>query len=123
MTRKVASKRSTTKAPPAKRSAKRKTAAKPAARASAPRKRAAKKRSGAASSAAIGRVSGSELVARPPLAPSKDRKQRKGVTVYLEPSDKELLDRIASHQSKTLQDLGLEAFTLLFAKHRAAAGA
>ena len=44
-------------------------------------------------SAAIGRVSGSEFAARAPLAPSKDRKQRKGFTVYLEPSDKERLDR------------------------------
>lgn len=123
MTRKVATKRSAAKKPAAKRPAKRKTAAKPkTARAPAPRKRAAKKRSGAASSAAIGRVSGSEFAARVPLAPSKDRKQRKGVTVYLEPSDKERLDRIAGQQSKTLQDLGLEAFALLFEKH-AAAGA
>lgn len=121
MTRKVATKRKTTKpAPAAKPPRKRKTkaAAKtPTAASPPPRKRAQRKRSGAASSAAIGLVSGSEVIARAPAGPSRNRKERKGVTVYMDPAQKERLDQIAGRQSMTLQDLGLEAFELLFDKY------
>ena len=119
MTRKSAPKRKTTGKPaPAKKARKTKRAAKTKSAASqAPRKRAQRARSGAASSAAIGMVSGSEFAPRAPVAPSRSRKQRKGVTVYLEPAQKKVLDQIAAQHVITLQDLGLEAFELLFAKY------
>ena len=105
---------------PAKQPRKTKRTAKSKAKASAsptPRKRAKRTRSGAASSAAIGLVSGSEFVSRAPVGPSRSRKERKGVTVYLEPAQKEMLDRIAAQHTMTLQDLGLEAFGLLFEQY------
>ena len=119
MSRKVATKRKATKkTSPAKRPRKSDTAAKPVAgRSPASRKRTKGKRSGAASSAAIGLVSGSEFVARAPVGPSKNRKERKGVTVYMDPPQKELLDQIGRQHAMTLQDLGLEAFELLFKKY------
>ena len=119
MSRKVATKRKATKkTSPAKRARKSEAVAKPAAARSAPkRKRTKTKRSGAASSAAIGLVSGSEFIARAPISPSKNRKERKGVTVYMDPAQKEILDQIGRQKSMTLQDLGLEAFELLFEKY------
>ena len=119
MSRKVATKRKATKkTSSAKRPRKSDAAAKPAAARSAPpRKRTKAKRSGAASSAAIGLVTGSEFVARAPIGPSKNRKERKGVTIYMDPAQKELLDQIGRQHAMTLQDLGLEAFELLFEKY------
>lgn len=127
MTRKATPKRQTpTKKLPAKkadaarqpRKSKSKGATKTKSAASAAsRKRTNRARSGAASSAVLGLVSGSDVLPRTPAGPSRSRKQRKGVTVYLAPAQKDLLDKIAAHHAITLQDLGLEAFDLLFAKY------
>ena len=54
---------------------------------------------------------------RAPGAQSRSRKQRKGVTFYLEPEQKKVVDQIAAQHAITLQDLVLEAFELLFAKY------
>lgn len=45
---------------------------------------------------------------------SKDRKQLKGIAIYMNPAAKRLLDKIALDHERTVQDLGIEALNLLF---------
>lgn len=44
----------------------------------------------------------------------KDRKQLKGIAIYMHPLAKDVLDKIALEQKRTVQELGLEALNLLF---------
>jgi hypothetical protein len=44
----------------------------------------------------------------------KGRKALKGISIYMHPLAKEVLDRIAREQGRTVQALGLEALNLLF---------
>lgn len=55
-------------------------------------------------------------VAGEPLG--KGRKGKKGIAIYMSPAAKEVLDRIAHEQRRSVQDLGLEALNLLFRKYR-----
>ncbi|MGI9423528.1 MAG: ribbon-helix-helix domain-containing protein [Hyphomicrobiaceae bacterium] len=47
----------------------------------------------------------------------KDRKQRKGIAIYMHPLAKDVLDTIARENGKTVQDLGIEALNLLFVRY------
>lgn len=47
----------------------------------------------------------------------KDRKQRKGIAIYMHPLAKDVLDDIARENGKTVQDLGIEALNLLFVRY------
>ena len=47
----------------------------------------------------------------------KDRKQRKGIAVYMHPLAKDVLDKIARENGRTVQDLGIEALNLLFVRY------
>lgn len=44
----------------------------------------------------------------------RGRKALKGISIYMHPLAKDVLDKIAREQAKTVQDLGLEALNLLF---------
>ena len=44
----------------------------------------------------------------------KGRKAMKGISIYMHPLAKDVLDKIAAEQDRTVQDLGLEALNLLF---------
>ena len=44
----------------------------------------------------------------------KGRKSLKGISIYMHPLAKDVLDRIAQEQRRTVQELGLEALNLLF---------
>jgi hypothetical protein len=44
----------------------------------------------------------------------KGRRALKGISIYMHPLAKEVLDKIALEQNRTVQDLGLEALNLLF---------
>lgn len=44
----------------------------------------------------------------------KGRKALKGISIYMHPLAKDVLDKIAAEQDRTVQDLGLEALNLLF---------
>jgi hypothetical protein len=46
----------------------------------------------------------------------KNRKLQKGISIYMHPLAKDVLDAIADEHGKKIQDLGLEALNLLF-KH------
>lgn len=45
---------------------------------------------------------------------AKGRKALKGISIYMHPLAKDVLDRIAREQDRTVQELGLEALNLLF---------
>jgi hypothetical protein len=45
---------------------------------------------------------------------AKGRKALKGIAIYMHPLAKEVLDKIAAGQGRTVQELGLEALNLLF---------
>ena len=47
----------------------------------------------------------------------KGRKALKGISIYMHPLAKEVLDGIAREQGRTVQDLGLEALNLLFQRY------
>jgi hypothetical protein len=47
----------------------------------------------------------------------KGRKALKGISIYMHPLAKEVLDRIAREHGRTVQDLGLEALNLLFRRY------
>lgn len=47
----------------------------------------------------------------------KGRKALKGISIYMHPLAKEVLDKIAQDQRRTVQDLGLEALNLLFQRY------
>ena len=70
--------------------------------------------------AAIRARSGVERRKPEPLAPApaypngKSRKALKGISIYMHPLAKDVLDKIAAEQDRTVQDLGLEALNLLF---------
>lgn len=56
----------------------------------------------------------------PPVASypiGKGRKGRKGITIYMHPLAKEVLDKISREHRKTVQDLGLEALNLMFRQY------
>lgn len=44
----------------------------------------------------------------------KARKSLKGISIYMHPLAKDVLDRIAREQDRSVQELGLEALNLLF---------
>lgn len=44
----------------------------------------------------------------------KGRRSLKGISIYMHPLAKDVLDKIAREQGRTVQDLGLEALNLLF---------
>lgn len=44
----------------------------------------------------------------------KGRKSLRGISIYMHPLAKQILDKIAREQDRTVQDLGLEALNLLF---------
>jgi hypothetical protein len=51
----------------------------------------------------------------PPSYPiGKGRKGLKSMAIYMHPLAKEVLDKIAAQQKRTVQDLGIEALNLLF---------
>jgi hypothetical protein len=54
--------------------------------------------------------------ASPPdaLPTGKGRKGRKAIAIYMLPVAKDVLDKIAREQRRTVQDLGIEALNLLF---------
>ncbi|MFN3868482.1 MAG: ribbon-helix-helix domain-containing protein [Hyphomicrobiaceae bacterium] len=52
-----------------------------------------------------------------PFPTGKGRKSLKGISIYMNPLAKEVLDKIAKEQQRTVQDLGLEALNLLFRKY------
>ncbi len=54
--------------------------------------------------------------AQPPTAYpiGRGRKAQKGISIYMHPLAKDVLDSIARAQGRTVQDLGLEALNLLF---------
>ena len=70
--------------------------------------------------AAIRARSGVERRKPEPPAPTpaypigKGRKALKGISIYMHPLAKDVLDKIAAEQDRTVQDLGLEALNLLF---------
>ena len=70
--------------------------------------------------AAIRARSGVERRKPEPPAPApaypigKGRKALKGISIYMHPLAKDVLDKIAAQHGKTVQDLGLEALNLLF---------
>jgi hypothetical protein len=79
---------------------------KPAGGAAAQRKAAIRARSG---------VERRKAETKPESYPiGKGRKAQKGISIYMHPLAKEVLDRIAREQERTVQDLGLEALNLLF---------
>ena len=47
----------------------------------------------------------------------KGRKALKVISIYMHPLAKDILDRIARDQDRTVQDLGLEALNLLFVQY------
>lgn len=47
----------------------------------------------------------------------KGRKALKGIAIYMHPLAKDVLDKIARDQRRTVQDLGLEALNLLFVRY------
>ena len=47
----------------------------------------------------------------------KGRKALKGISIYMHPLAKDVLDTIAREQKRTVQDLGLEALNLLFQRY------
>ncbi len=47
----------------------------------------------------------------------KGRKALKGISIYMHPLAKDVLDEIARKQGRTVQDLGLEALNLLFERY------
>jgi Antitoxin-like ribbon-helix-helix len=49
-----------------------------------------------------------------PTVLPKGRKGQKAIAIYMHPVAKDLLVKIAHGQSKTIQDLGIEALNLLF---------
>lgn len=59
-----------------------------------------------------------ERAAEPAKYPiGKGRKALKGISIYMHPLAKEVLDRIAREHGRTVQDLGLEALNLLFRRY------
>lgn len=48
----------------------------------------------------------------------RGRTGKKGIAIYMSPAAKEVLDRIAHEQRRSVQDLGIEALNLLFRKYR-----
>ena len=44
----------------------------------------------------------------------KGRKHLKGISIYMHPLAKDILDKIAREQGRTVQELGLEALNLLY---------
>lgn len=69
--------------------------------------------------AALRARSGVERSPPPSSAPAaypigKGRKAQKGISIYMHPMAKSVLDGIADEQGKKIQDLGLEALNLLF---------
>lgn len=44
----------------------------------------------------------------------KGRKSLRGISIYMHPLAKQILDKIAREHERTVQDLGLEALNLLF---------
>ena len=56
--------------------------------------------------------------AEPEVYPiGRGRKALKGISIYMHPLAKDVLDRIAQQQKRTVQELGLEALNLLFAHY------
>ena len=47
----------------------------------------------------------------------KGRKMLKGISIYMHPLAKDVLDKIAREHHRTVQDLGLEALNLLFRRY------
>jgi Antitoxin-like ribbon-helix-helix len=85
----------------------RKNAREKNARAAAQRKAAVRARSG------VDRRK-PEPAAAPAYPIGKGRKALKGISIYMHPLAKDVLDKIAREQDLTVQELGLEALNLLF---------
>ena len=64
--------------------------------------------SGVKRGAPAGRDSDAEVVT------GKGRKGRRSIAIYMQPLAKDLLDRIAHENKKSIQTLGIEALNLLF---------
>lgn len=58
-----------------------------------------------------------ESVGAQPFPTGKRRKELKGIAIYMHPLAKDVLDKIARDQRRTVQDLGLEALNLLFVRY------
>jgi hypothetical protein len=54
---------------------------------------------------------------RPPLAPTKARREKRGIAIYMDQIVKDELDAIALAQRRSIQDLGLEAINLLLVRY------
>ncbi len=83
----------------------------PAAKAAAERKAAISARSGVKRREPK-KASGPEVY---PIG--KRRKALKGISIYMHPLAKDVLNNIAREQHRTVQDLGLEALNLLFQRY------
>ena len=88
-----------------------------------PKSKSGKPSAAAARKAAIKARSGSERRRRGAPAPAasypigKERKALKGISIYMHPLAKEVLDKIAEEEGKSVQDLGIEALNLLFLQY------
>lgn len=91
----------------------RKASARPkrAASAAAERRAAMQARSG------VERRKAEPAVATPAYPIGKGRKALKGISIYMHPIAKDVLDKIAREQDRSLQELGLEALNLLFRRY------
>lgn len=89
------------------------------------RKKTAKPKAARTSAAALRKAalrarSGVEPRRSEPAAPpaaypiGRGRKALKGISIYMHPLAKEVLDAIAREQRRTVQELGIEALNLLF---------
>ena len=58
-----------------------------------------------------------EPAAASPYPIGKSRKALKGISIYMHPLAKDVLDKIAREQDRTVQELGLEALNLLFRRY------
>jgi hypothetical protein len=78
---------------------------------------------GAARKAAIRARSGIEqrrpepATGAPKYPIGKGRKALKGISIYMHPLAKDVLDKIAREHRRTVQELGLEALNLLFRRY------
>jgi hypothetical protein len=70
-----------------------------------------------ASLAASSGLDTAKTAGRPAVAPSKDRKGKRSIAIYMDQIVKDELDAIALRERRSIQDLGLEAINLLLVRY------